>query len=160
MTAVIVVIVIVIIACLAAVGGVFVMTRRIRDSASKANEIIPGQPTNAPASWAGSHDPEALLHRRIRDALTLLRSDPELDHDGARIDARVRLEMAATELDNRLVATSKSPARLRESLITHADIAVTELEDLAATVVGGGQLPIDAVNSVVNEMSSPPQLES
>lgn len=155
-----VIVIVVIVACVAAVGGVFVMTRRIRDNALQANQIIPGQPTNAPASWAGSHDPEARLHRRIRDALTLLRSDPKLDYDGARIDARVRLEMAATELDNRLISASKTPGRLREGIVAQADTAVTELENLAATLSGGAELQLETVDSVVDVMSSPPHLES
>lgn len=154
------IIVVVIVVCVAAAGGVFVMTRRIRDRALRSNQIIPGQPTLAPASWAGSHDPEARLHRRIRDALTLLRSDPKLDYDGARIDARVRLEMAATELDNRLISASKAPGRLREGIVAQADTAVTELENLAATLSGGAQLQLDGVDSVVAMMSSGPQLES
>lgn len=154
MTAVIVLVVIV--ACVAAVGSVFVMTRRIRDNALQANEIIPGHKTNAPASWAGSHDPEARLHRRIRDALSLLRSDPKLDYDGARIDARVRIELAATELDDRLIAAARSPERLRKDIVAQADAAVTELENLTSEISGGAELQLERVDNVISRMTVPP----
>lgn len=156
MTAVIVLVVI--IACVAAVAGVFVMTRRIRDNALQANEIIPGQKTTAPASWAGSHDPEARLHRRIRDALSLLRSDPKLDYDGARIDARVRIEFAATELDNRLVAAARSPERFRKDIVAQAEAAVTELENLTSEIAGGTELRLERVDAVISRMTTPPEI--
>ncbi|PYE21148.1 hypothetical protein DFR67_101546 [Williamsia limnetica] len=155
-----VVVLLVIAAALAAAAGVFMMTRRIRDGALRANEIIPGQATNAPASWSGSHDPEARLHRRIRDALSLLRSDPHADYDGGRIDARVRLEIAATELDNRLIAASKSPQRVREPVVAQAGLAVTELENLAAEISGGADLQLERVDAVIHRMTSPPRLDS
>jgi hypothetical protein len=158
MTATIVVIVLVV--CVAAAAGVFLVIRRIRDSALRSAEIIPGQPTNAPASWAGSHDPEARLHRRIRDALALLRSDPRLDYDGARIDARVRIELAATDLDNRLVSIAKTPPRLREPAVAHADSAVTDLENLAADLAAGGELDPTRVDALISRISSPPALGS
>jgi hypothetical protein len=154
-----IVVLLVLVACLAAAAGVFVMTTRIRGGAQRANEIIPGQPTDAPVSWSGSHDPEARLHRRIRDALSLLRSDPKSDYDGARIDARVRLEIAATALDNRLITASKTPPRLREPLVTHADAAVTELENLAAEISGGADVQLERVDAVIGRMTAPPQVE-
>jgi hypothetical protein len=155
-----VVVVIVVIACVAAVAGVFVMTRRIRATALASAEIIPGQPTNAPVSWAGSHDPEARLHRRIRDALALLRSDPKLGYEGARIDARVRIELAATDLDNRLIAAAASPGRLRESVVAQSDSAVTELENVAAALSSGADLDLARIEALVSQMTSPPQLEN
>lgn len=154
------IVLVVLVACVAAAAGVFVMTRRIRAGALAANEIIPGQATNAPASWAGSHDPEARLHRRIRDALALLRSDPKLEYDGARIDARVRIEMAATDLDNRLITAAASPARLREPIAAQADSVVTELENVAAALSAGGEIDLRQVEALVARMTSPPQLES
>jgi hypothetical protein len=152
------IVIVVLLACVAAGAGVLVMTRRIRESAQRSNEIIPGRPTNAPAAWAGSHDPEARLHRRIRDALALLRDDPGLSHDGERIDATVRLELAATDLDNWLVSVSKTPPRLRETALAHADTAVTELENVAAGLSAGGALPADRVDALISRISSPPAL--
>lgn len=154
-----VIVLLALVAALAAGAGVFVMTRRIRDGAHRANEIIPGQPTDAPASWSGSHDPEARLHRRIRDALSLLRSDPKANYDGARIDARVRLEIAATDLDNQLITAAKSPQRLREPLVARADTAVTELENIAAEISGGADVRLDRVDAVIGRMTAPPQPE-
>ncbi|WP_207839196.1 hypothetical protein [Williamsia soli] len=154
-----VIVVVVVVACIAAAGGVFIMTRRIRQSALQANEIVPGRPTRAPASWAGSHDPEARLHRRIRDALALLRSDPKLDYDGARIDARVRIEIAATELDDRLITAAQSPQRLRGPLVAHAETSVAELENLASEISGGAELRLDHVDAVISRMTSPPRLD-
>ncbi|PVY32788.1 hypothetical protein [Williamsia muralis] len=154
------IVVVVLVACVAAAVGVFLMTRRIRDSAVRSNEIIPGQPTNAPASWAGSHDPEARLHRRIRDALALLRADPKLEYDGERIDARVRIELAATDLDNWLIAVSTTPPRLRETALAHADSAVTELENVAAALSGGATVQHDRVDELITRISSPPALDA
>lgn len=124
----------------------------------RSNEIIPGQPTNAPAAWAGSHDPEARLHRRIRDALALLRADPKLEYDGERIDARVRIELAAIHLDNWLIAVSKTPPRLRESALVNADYTVTELENVAAALSGGATVQYERVGELISRISSPPAL--
>ena len=154
------IVVVVLLACVAAAVGVFLMTRRIRDSAVRSNEIIPGQPTNAPAAWAGSHDPEARLHRRIRDALALLRADPKLEYDGKRIDTRVRIELAATDLDNWLIAVAKTPPRLRETALAHADSAVTELENVAAALSGGATVQHDRVDELITRISSPPALDA
>lgn len=154
------IVVVVLLACVAAAVGVFLMTRRIRDSAVRSNEIIPGQPTNAPAAWAGSHDPEARLHRRIRDALALLRADPKLEYDGERIDTRVRIELAATDLDNWLIAVAKTPPRLRETALAHADSAVTELENVAAALSGGATMQHDRVDELITRISSPPALDA
>ncbi|WP_143696606.1 hypothetical protein [Williamsia muralis] len=154
------IVVVVLLACVAAAVGVFLMTRRIRDSAVRSNEIIPGQPTNAPAAWAGSHDPEARLHRRIRDALALLRADPKLEYDGERIDTRVRIELAATDLDNWLIAAAKTPPRLRETALAHAGSAVTELENVAAALSGGATMQHDRVDELITRISSPPALDA
>ncbi|OBJ51707.1 hypothetical protein [Mycobacterium sp. 1423905.2] len=83
---------------------------------TRDNQLIPGRPTRAPRSWARSHDPEARLHRRLRDALTALHAVDALD-TGSTVVLRADLEQTALELDDHLVAVSQlSPVHKGELL--------------------------------------------
>ncbi|AYF73898.1 hypothetical protein D7D52_08510 [Nocardia yunnanensis] len=118
----------------AAVGGVLLLSRRQRAATASANEVIPGTPTRAPASWAGSHDPEARLHRRLRDAMTAVRTANSLD-DGTTIVLRAELEQAALAWDDRLVAIAALPAAARESQRATATQGVETVEAAVAQYV-------------------------
>ncbi len=111
--------------------------RRQRERFASANEVVPGVPTTAPAAWAGSHDPEARLHRRLRDAMTALRSAPAA-LDGAGLDLRVELEQQALALDEGLVAIAAAPAAHREAPLARATGAVEQLEAAVAEVATAG----------------------
>ncbi|MFE3188202.1 hypothetical protein ACFXHA_04285 [Nocardia sp. NPDC059240] len=118
----------------AAVGGVMLLSKRQQAATSAANEVIPGTPTRAPASWAGSHDPEARLHRRLRDAMTALRTANTLD-DGTTIVLRAELEQAALAWDDRLVAMAVLPAAAREPQRATATQGVETIEAAVAQYV-------------------------
>lgn len=75
----------------AAAYGIYLATQRVKADQIRDAALIPGVPTNAPASWAGSHDPEARMHRRLRDALAALRANRDFDDDGALLPLRVDL---------------------------------------------------------------------
>lgn len=134
-------------------------------SARSANrrraQLIPGMTTGVPDSWAGSHDPEPRLHRRIRDALAALRANPQLEYDGILIDARVRLESAAAEFDARLVALSQLPAASKTDLLADAESAVGQLESAVAGLAADPETAMPAIESAVGRLQQPPpQLES
>ncbi len=114
---------------LAVIGGFAIalgmMSRR---DFKKQNQVVPGVESAAPAAWAGSHTPEARLHRRLRDAVTAAHtaadvSDAPLDAAIARIDAE------AMALDERLVAAAALPS-------AHRNEAVGRLEPLVASLEG------------------------
>ncbi len=114
------------------VGTLFTVRRQQRSFAA-ANEVVPGVPTSAPASWAGSHDPEARLHRRLRDAMAALRAGPAA-MDGAALDLRVELEQQALALDEALVAAAALPAARRIEPLHRLTEAVERLEAAVADV--------------------------
>ncbi|GFG67393.1 hypothetical protein MKUB_48830 [Mycobacterium kubicae] len=83
---------------------------------TRDNQLIPGRPTRAPRAWARSHDPEARLHRRLRDALRALHAVDALD-TGSTVVLRADLEQTAFEVDDHLVAISQlSPVHKGELL--------------------------------------------
>ncbi|MGW4245861.1 hypothetical protein [Nocardia sp. NPDC004722] len=118
----------------AVVGGVMLLSKRQQAATSAANEVIPGTPTRAPASWAGSHDPEARLHRRLRDAMTALRTANTLD-DGTTIVLRAELEQAALAWDDRLVAMAALPSGARDPQRATATQGVETIEAAVAQYV-------------------------
>ncbi|HEY4378184.1 MAG TPA: hypothetical protein VGM93_13545 [Acidimicrobiales bacterium] len=127
--------VLVILVVLLVVGAVALAIKGKRDY-TEANELVPGQATGAPAGWAGSHDPEAVLHRRMRDALASLRANQAFDDDGELLDIRVTIEQEAASLDQRLVATAALAPRLRPEPLARATEAVEAIEDTVASTVG------------------------
>ncbi|SIR86510.1 hypothetical protein [Williamsia sterculiae] len=110
--------------------------RRIRRFA-RSNEIIPGLPGNAPADWARSPEPEAVLHRRIRYALDEIRQNPGIvPNDRLRV-ARDELERAAVRLDDALIASSTLPADHRIERRETLETAVDEVEKLPGIAYTG-----------------------
>ncbi len=116
--------------------GLYLASQRVKAAQAREVELIPGMPTNAPASWAGSHDPEARMHRRLRDALAALRANRDFDNDGALLPLRVDLEMQARALDDQLVATAALPAHLRREPMDRLEAAVRGIEQGVADVAG------------------------
>ncbi|MEC3956059.1 hypothetical protein VMT65_23690 [Nocardia sp. CDC153] len=118
----------------AAVAGIVVLNSRQQRANAAANEVIPGTPTRAPASWAGSHDPEPRLHRRLRDAMTAVRTANTLD-DGTTIVLRAEIEQAALAWDDRLVAIAALPATARAEQRAVATKGVETIEAAVAQYV-------------------------
>lgn len=117
------------------VAGVVVaaVSRTQKRKFAAANQLLPGMPTRAPASWAGAHTPEARLHRRLRDSLAALRANPGLDTIGF-MDARAALEVQAVAVDDALVAAAALPERLRAKPLADAEAAVVAVENAVAAL--------------------------
>ena len=120
---------------LAVIGGFAIalgmMSRR---DFKKQNQVVPGVESPAPSSWAGSHTPEARLHRRLRDTVAAVHTaasatDAPLDTATARIAAE------AVALDERLVAAAALPGSHRDAAVDRLEPLVASLEDTVAALV-------------------------
>lgn len=123
----------------AAVGltvGSLLLVRRQREAQARANQVVPGVPSAAPVSWAGSHDPEARLHRRLRDAVAAVRASTRDLTDGRVLDLRTELEQGALAVDESLVAVAALPAAHRAEPLARATAAVEDIEQAAADLAG------------------------
>ena len=120
----------------AAVVTATVVVRSQKDRYAKANEVVPGTATRAPAEWAGAHTAEARLHRRLRDAVAALRANPAME-DAYRMDARVSLEQHALAVDERLVAVAALPEGVRGDPLEAVSAAVDAVEAAVASLVAG-----------------------
>ncbi|GEE00022.1 hypothetical protein nbrc107696_04680 [Gordonia spumicola] len=94
---------------------------------------IPGVDVVVPVSWAGSHDPEPRLHRRIRDAAAALDKTIGMA-DVAQLDERARLLVTAQELDQLLVTISTLPANAKAEPLARAEAQVAQFERDAAAI--------------------------
>jgi hypothetical protein len=119
---------------LVVLGTVAYLALRNAQDFSDANEVIPGVPTKAPKAWAGAHSVEARLHRRLRDSMTALRSNPALD-EPALVDVREALQREALAIDDQLVAAAALPARVRDEPLRQVATAVETVEVAVAEVV-------------------------
>ncbi|MFX0578287.1 hypothetical protein [Nocardia nepalensis] len=136
------VLVVVAAALTAVVAGVAIVAARQRSSVAAANQVVPGIATRAPASWAGSHDPEPRLHRRLRDAMTALRDANTLD-DGTTIVLRAELEQSALAWDNRLVAIAALPPAHRTEQLPAATHAIESIEAAVAQYISAATQPAE-----------------
>jgi hypothetical protein len=136
--------------------GAAVVALRVRRRYLEGNQVVPGVPTRAPPEWAGAHTPEALLHRRLRDAVAALRRNPRAGTDLA--DLRGSIERAALEADERLIAVAALPRFLRAEPLAKVTWAVEVIEDTVATVAawpssGSEAVLGDAVNQAAERMA-------
>ena len=111
----------------------YVALRNAQDF-SDANEVVPGVPTKAPKEWAGAHSPEAKLHRRLRDSMSALRANAELD-DPSMVSVRTALEREALAVDDSLVAVASLPKQHRGNRMQQVNDAVEAIEEAVASVV-------------------------
>lgn len=112
------------------VAVVGLVHRKQQRALTRNNELLPGHPTRAPRSWAVSHDPEARLHRRLRDAMAALHAVNAMD-TGSTVVLRADLEQTAIQLDDQLVAVAQlAPPQRRELLET----LTTTVESVEAAV--------------------------
>jgi hypothetical protein len=117
---------------------------------ARQGQVVPGVSSKAPASWAGSHAPEALLHRRLRDAVTAVRANRAVDSVST---ARATFEQEALALDEKLIAVAALPRSVREEPMAKVTAAVEALE-AAAGSLALQQLQSDpaALNRAVNDV--------
>lgn len=117
-----------------AVGMVVALAVRSRADFARQNQVVPGIDSPAPASWAGARSPEAVLHRRLRDAVAALRADER----GASLglgSARQRIEAEALAIDQRLVAAAALPDPHRTPAIARCEPLVASLEATVTELV-------------------------
>ena len=145
------VIVVVLLMIVAAVVAATVVVRSGNRNYAKANEVVPGTASRAPAEWAGAHSPEARLHRRLRDAVEALRANPAME-DAWMLDARVSLEQHALAVDERLIAGAALPARVRAEPMVGVAAAVDAVEVAVASLASPGPEP-DRRNDVDQAMA-------
>lgn len=129
--------VLVVVAAVVALGvaGVVAGVLSLRRGYRRQGEVVPGVASEAPASWAGAHTPEARLHRRLGDAMRAL-AVHDATEDPALAAARTALEEQALAVDRRLVATAALAPRHRAEAIDTAERAVGAVEDAAASLSG------------------------
>ena len=120
------------------VAGALVLASSSKQEYRSANEVVAGRPSRAPAHWAGSHEPAARLHRRLRDAMRALAANQAFDNDGSLIDLRVDLEHQALALDERLVAVGALPQELQRDALVEATAAVEAIEITVARLASAG----------------------
>lgn len=125
-----------VVAVAAIVGfGVALTVRSKRDFAAQ-NEVVPGTPSSAPASWAGSHSREAKLHRRLGDAVRSVRAHPRISELGLESQLHA-VDARAVELDERLVAAATLPEAHRGAALDTVETDVVEFEAAVAELVTG-----------------------
>ncbi|MEO6124872.1 MAG: hypothetical protein ABIR32_14300 [Ilumatobacteraceae bacterium] len=114
-------------------AGVGAIAVRQKQNFAKANEIVPGRATAAPAGWAGAHSAEAKLHRRLGESVAALRANVTLS-DGAFMESRASIENAAQAIDERLIAAASLPRGDRETAIAAVEPDVVALEASVAAL--------------------------
>ena len=78
----------------------FALARSGKQQYDAQGQIVPGVASEAPASWAGAHTPEAKLHRRLGAAMRGLREVAGAPGEEVRLlELRVELEQQALEID-------------------------------------------------------------
>lgn len=138
------VLLLILLALLVLVGGVvaivMVIARHQKQSIAYDNQVVPGIPSNAPASWAGSHDPEARLHRRLRDAIRALYGVNAYD-TASSVNLRAGLEQSAMAVDSHLIAIATLPQSHRDQALPDATAAVEAVEAGVAQYVSAMTKP-------------------
>ncbi|MEV5650748.1 hypothetical protein AB0L57_21070 [Nocardia sp. NPDC052254] len=126
------------------VGGAVVLAvvtlNKQRHKLTLANQVVPGVPTRAPQSWALSHDPEARLHRRLRDAIAALHAVTAYD-TAVTVTLRANLEQAALAMDDHLIAISGLRGEYREPRLAKAEEGVVAIEAAVAEYAGATTQP-------------------
>ncbi len=118
----------------AVIGFGIALAVRSRREFAEQNQVVPGRPSPAPASWAGAHTREAKLHRRLGDAIKGARQNPRFVELGL-TEQMQRLDAEALAIDARLVAAAALPASHRDKAIDRLEAHVVDLEDAVAEMV-------------------------
>ncbi len=122
---------------LAAVGaGIYLAgAKAVKRSADRSLQIVPGVELDVPANWYGSHEAEARLHRRLRDAVASVRAAAAGDASLALTLSQ--LEDHALRLDRHLINVARLPASARQPQVAEATRAVETFEELTAQTLTG-----------------------
>ena len=118
----------------AVVGFGIALAVRSKHEFGEQNQVVPGRPSPAPASWAGSHSREAKLHRRLGDAVRGAHANPRFVELGLAAQMQA-IDAEAMAIDERLVAASALPAAHRDAAIDPLEANVVQLETTIADMV-------------------------
>ena len=118
----------------AIVGFGVALAVRARREFAEQNQVVPGRPSPAPASWAGAHTREARLHRRVGDAVRGAHTNPRLVELGLASQMRA-IDTEAMAIDERLVAAAALPATHRDAAVDALEVNVEQLEATIAQMV-------------------------
>lgn len=137
----------------AAVAAALVVA--VRRRMRRGNEVVPGHPSPAPGSWARAHRPEAVLHRRLRDAMAALRTMPDID--GPSPGTAAELDRYALALDHRIVAVAAVPERVRGPALARVTEDVEAIEsavgNLATQVGAGSHRRDEAIRALIEHVA-------
>ena len=122
-----------------AAGAVFVvaLARRSKAQLAAGVEIPPGMPEGAPKEWAGSHSPEAKMHRRLAGLARTLAAAPL--GDAGSIERKVDVEGRIQDLDRRLIGLAVAPDAARRDAVSalEPEVAAAEAEVSKLAVESG-----------------------
>lgn len=118
----------------AIVGFGVALAVRARREFAEQNQVVPGRPSPAPASWAGAHTREARLHRLLGDAVRGAHANPRLVELGLASQMRA-IDAEAMAIDERLVAAAALPATHRDAAVDALEVNVEQLEATIAQMV-------------------------
>ena len=116
-----------VLAVAAVVGFGVALAVRSKREFSEQNQVVPGRPSPAPASWAGAHSREAKLHRRLGDAVRGAHENPRFVELGLAAQMQA-IDAEAMAIDERLVAAAALPAAHRDAAIDPLEANVDQLE--------------------------------
>ncbi len=143
-----------------AAGVVFAvaLARKSKTDYDAGNLTVPGRSGAVPDAWGGSHDPEAVLHRRLVAAMDALRANQAFDDDGGLLDLRVELEHQALTLDQRLVAIAPLAVARKVEPLAAAEADVDRIEaavaDLAVRSAADARPSLDAATDRLTERTA------
>lgn len=123
-----------VLAVAALVGSGVALAVRSKREFGEQNQVVPGRPSPAPASWAGAHSREAKLHRRLGDAVRGAHANPRFVELGLAAQMRT-IDAEAMAIDERLVAAAALPAAHRDAAIDPLEANVVQLEAAIADMV-------------------------
>jgi hypothetical protein len=118
----------------AVVGFGVALAVRSKREFGEQNQVVPGRPSPAPASWAGAHSREAKLHRRLGDAVRSAHANPRFVELGLAAQMQA-IDAEAMAIDERLVAAAALPAAHRDAAIDPLEANVEQLEATIAAMV-------------------------
>jgi hypothetical protein len=129
---VLILLVLVVIVVLAATAFGIALVRSSRRQLTRDTDLP--FPSRAPDRWAVSHEPEAKLHRRLRDAVRVLDGNRGM-LGAAALDEQVQITIAAQDLDDQLVSMAPLADEAKAEALAGLDAQVADLERRVAAVV-------------------------
>jgi hypothetical protein len=133
--------------------------RRVR----RRNEVSPASPTRPPLRWLGSPERAARLHRRLRDAVIVLRQAVPVrrsrrgrdESPVAALAAEIERQAVAIDCDLRVVPHLRGAARSAEwaTLVAHVEQLERSAHRLAAQARAGSPHALESIDVALRRIS-------